>query len=718
MARDTAQASKSPNTKGVVAEALKFQTSVEEFEATLRADQREDARFAWVPGNQWQTKELHLRHQSHRPTLEINKLPQFLRQITNEVKQNRPAMKVIPSDDFADVETADKLTSLVRYIETRAKGDMAYDEALHWATTVGVGYFRVLTDYTSYGSLNQDICIRPIFDPHSVYFDPDSREVDGCDAQRVLITEDMPRESFERLYPKADTLGIPVTDATGWITRDTIRVGEFFRVEYEQAPKGLMGKAEAMPRVHWYKLTATEILDHRILPISYIPVFPVYGELRYIEGRKECFGMVRMAKDPQRMYNYWTTIEAELLQLAPKAPWIGAQGQFEGHPEWNEANIRNFAKLEYVPVVDPVTNTVLPPPQRTDFAQVPVGVVTAKQGSDQDLKAVMGIYDPSLGQASNEVSGRAILARQHSSNVANFHYVDNLGKAIRHAGCVILQWLPHIYDTARTLRILGEDGTIQQWAVNQADPVTGRLWRLDMGEYDIIATTGPSFATRRQEGAETQLEFLRLNPGSAPLISDLVVKAQDWPGAQQMAQRLKAMLPPEIRQAEDQGQSPEVGAALAQAGQLEQQLQQVGGELQQTQIALKSKELDVQVKQRELDLKNLELQLKAREAEVTLETEKVKAQAMVESAAATPPAQMNFPNAGPEVFMDLVQSLQQTNATLGMLAEGQMQTQQTLQALIQLTNMVAQGKSKVGQAKRAPDGTWSFNVQESPLTLQ
>lgn len=555
-----------------------------------------------------------------RPCLTINKIPQHVNQVTNDIRQNRPSIKVIPVDDEADPEVAEVLNGIIRHIQYSSDADVAYDTAADNEVTAGVGYIRVLTDYIDDKSFDQDILIKRIKNPFTVYMDPAMTEPDGSDARFCFITEMISKEEFEAEYPNAEVTDWETQgrgdDHENWFEDKKVRVAEWWRVEEETKTLSLWangqmsydgddlmaigvieGERPIKTRqvqkrvVKFRKITACEILEESDWAGYYIPIARAVGNEFDIEGKMIVSGIVRNAKDAQRMYNYWASQEVEMLALAPKAPFIGAAGQFEGfETEWGTANTTNYAYLEYNPVVDTAAGeTPFPPPQRSAPPQPSAGIIQAKIGAADDIKSATGQYDASLGQRSNETSGKAIMARQREGDIGTFHYVDNLSRAIRHVGRIIVDLIPKIYDTKRIARIIGEDDEIDTATIDPNQPqamtekrdesgkVIEKIYNPGVGRYDVAVIVGPSYTTKRQEAAEAMTSMVQGNPQLWQVIGDLLVKNMDWPGADEMAKRLKATLLPAV-QGEDDEVPPHVKQAINEAMQ---HMEQMKGQIQQ-----------------------------------------------------------------------------------------------------------------------------------------
>ena len=621
-----------------------------------RDSELDDLRFyAGSPDNQWQWPNdvLQTRGSSQgpvvsaRPCLTINKLPQHVKQITNEQRMNRPTIKVLPVDDKSDIEMADVFNGVIRHIEYTSDADVAYDTACENQVTYGEGYLRILTEYCDDTSFDQEIKIGRIRNSFSVYMDPMIQDPAGADARWCFITDDMTKDEYERAYPKASPIstltarGIGDSSINQWISETTVRVAEYFYIECEKATlnlypgnqtaltgtpddsllramfgKPLRSRQLDRERVKWCKTNGYEILEESEWAGSFIPVVRVVGNEFEVDGQLYVSGLVRNAKDAQRMYNYWCSQEAEMLALAPKAPFIGYGGQFEGYEQqWKTANTQNWPYLEVNPDVTDGQGAVLPLPQRAQPPMASSGLLQAKAGASEDIKSTTGQYNASLGMTSNERSGKAIIARQRESDVGTYHYPDNLARAVRHIGRQLVDLIPKIYDTARVARILGEDGEPSTVKMNpdQEEPVkkimgpggvvVDKIYNPRVGKYDVRVITGPGYATKRQEALESMAQLLQGNPQLWQVAGDLFVKNMDWPGAQDLAKRLQKMLDPKVMADED---NPALVAANQQMEAMNAEMQQMFKMLQNVQQSMEAKEMHI---------KQFEAEIKAYQAE-------------------------------------------------------------------------------------------------------
>jgi hypothetical protein len=614
---------------GVMAKDDKLAEKRRRFEIAVDAENenrniaRENLLFARM-GEQWPEKIKRQREMEDRPVLTINKMPAFIRQVVNDSRQNRPQIKVKPVDDKADKQTANVLEGLVRNIERTSKADVAYDTAVEYAVSMGWGYIRVGIDYEYDDTFDKCLKIERVANPFSVYGDPFSTSIDGSDWNEAHVTELLTKEEFKAKYKGAEQVDWAGDGYEGlempWKEDNEILVCESWhreqaereilmlsdgrvvgRKEYEAGADifqmaGITPVNSRMTRA--YKITqcimsGAEILEENEWHGQYIPIIPVYGEEINVEGKRHFRSLVHHAIDAQRMFNYWRTTATELVALAPRVPFIGEEGSFDTDPNWLTANTRSHAFLQYARGTQP--------PQRQPLdGGGAAGAMSEALAAGDDMKAIIGMYDASLGQRSNETSGKAIMARQREGDVNTFHFVDNLARSIRQVGCVLLDLIPKVYGGQRVIRIIGSDETEQvarlgsqpegqqpQQQPSQpgqmASPGGGLpkgaegIYDLSAGRYDVAVDTGPSFTTRREESAQQMVEMIRAYPDAAPIIGDILVKALDWPQAEEIAERLKAMLPPQIQQ--QGGLPPQLQQMIQKGQEMIQQLQQENGQL-------------------------------------------------------------------------------------------------------------------------------------------
>lgn len=625
----------------ILATARKRFERCREYYNESREKQKDDIRFeAASPDDPWQWPEemRRKRQQEGRPCLTINKLPQHVSQVVNDIRQNRPAMRFRPAAGDASAETADILNGLARHIEAISDADIAYDSAAQNEVVHGEGYVRVLTQFVSDNAFEQDIFISPVNDVFTCFLDPDAEDPAGADARYAFLAKDYTEEDFKAEFPDADAVDWDFDDHGDWFSRDKhVRVAEYFSLEKkadtlhawangatsyasdEKLPAGVIqGEKPARSRkvqrtvMVWRKITGNQILESNTYNWRYIPIARVLGNVKFVDGKPIVSGIVRNAKDAQRQYNTTQTAIAERVALAPKTPWIAPYEATVGFEDkWSTANTVAHDVLNYNHLDE--SGQPIPAPQRVSPATIEPGLQQLMLTAADDIKSTTGQYDASLGQRSNETSGKAIMARQREGDTSTYHYVNNLGVMVRHVGRIVLDIIPTVYDTARVMRILGEDDSESfarldpeaPQAYQEVEDEHGEIMRIfnpNVGTYDVVSSVGPSFTTRRVEAAQAMTELVQAAPQLWGVVGDLLVKSQDWPGAEEMAKRLKLTLIPPVQQMIDQEDKkteipPQVQMAMQQ---MQQQMQQANEMM--AQAAQHISQLEAEKESKELEL--------------------------------------------------------------------------------------------------------------------
>lgn len=597
-------------------EGVEFLRTATDAESHTRNLALEDLRFG--NGDQWPSYAMQARGQD-RPQLTINELDAYIRQVCNQQRQQRPRIKVDPVDDQSDVKTAKIITGLTRHIQLNSDADSAYDTAFEFAVRMGFGYWRLDRDYVREDSFDQDIYINLIENPFTVYFDPNSTLPDGSDSERVLVTDMMARKAFKLEYPDAQEDGFLMTGTgdlmSDWISKEQIRIAEYFYIEkiktellklsdgtvmfkdqlteriqalMAQTGVEVIGNRPTMTRkVKRCKQTYSEILEEHDIPGRYIPIVPCYGNTIMIDGKRQRSGIIRQAKDPQRMINFWQTSITESIALAPKAKWLMEEGQDEGHEnEWKNANMSATPVLRYKRTN--VAGQEASVPQRIAPEPPPSGAIEASMLATTNLQRVLGMYDPAIRTGNQVKSDRTINAEQLQSDQSNFQFYDNFTRSLKHTGRIILEWIPVVYDTARVQRIIGDDGRSDVVTLNEKqeqDGIQKVLNDVTVGTYDVIMETGPGYDSKRREGVTATMELMKTPVGEkvAQAADDLIVRQMDFPGADAIADRLAAANPlSEIDEKSDI--PPQVQMKMKGMQELIKQLQ---GQLQQAVVEIK-----------------------------------------------------------------------------------------------------------------------------------
>ena len=495
--------------------------------------------FKFLAGEQWPTEIINSRRLESRPCLTINRTKSYHQQVINSIRQQRPRIKVHPVDDEATVEMADIINGMTRHIEESSNAGYAYDTAASCSTAAGIGYFRIVADYVDSESFDQELQFAAVDNPFSVYFDPNSTQPDGSDAEGVLICDKMSRALFRKFYPgQDDGQGFISGNADrnpDWLTADEIRVAEYYKVERSletllmlsngktawerDLPKNyreMLAKSgfevsssrkSYRRKIMWYKLTSMEILEQREMPGKWIPIVPVYGNTMLVDGRRRHSGIVRDARDAQQMYNAERTAMIETINLAPKAKWLMVEGQDEGYEaEWQQANVSARPILHYKRTG--LDGMPAEAPERLQPEPPAAGIMAAAGAIAEDLQSVLGIVDPAMRIKGN-VSGKALQGERIQSDNSNFHYYDNLMHSIRHAGKILLDLIPHYYDTERVIRIIDPSGQPDTVKINEEEAETGKILNdVTVGQYDVVMDVGPGYATKRQEALDTFMNLM------------------------------------------------------------------------------------------------------------------------------------------------------------------------------------------------------------------
>ena len=642
-------------------------------ESENRADMVDDLRFAAL--DQWPDDVKSDRE--GRPMLTLDHIGQSIRKVTGGIRQNMPSIKVDPIDDGADKDTASVIEDLTRQIEQTSKAQSgAYMTAANFQVKMGYGVWRVNTVENKDDIFTQDIVIQRERNPFTWYFDPDAVEPQKQDGRFCIKSETMSGDKFKSLY-KMEIPNSTPSPSVGesmerWYSDDSVRVGEYFvkkkkKRELTQLSNGAVIPTDEITQqdiqsyrqqgiepvktrlvevdeIHWYKLSAFEILEHTIWPGKLFPAVPVYGVEENIEGKTEYRGIVRAAKDPQRMYNYWNSAAAETIALQPKAPWLITKDQIKGYEEfWNQANQKNIPYLPYNP------DGKAPPPQRVSPPTMQAGLLQQAQISAVDIQQATGVFEASTGDLPEQRSGKAVIALQQEADLGTSLFMANLAGAIEHTGRIIIDLIPKYYDTQRIVRLRGEDDSVKFVEINRPmlTPDGMQIQNdLTRGKYDVRVGVGPSFRTRRMEAASSMVELARVFPQILEISGDLVAKNLDWPGADEMAERLRKLLPPGI--AEPTEEEAEQMQAQQQMAQQQQQIQQAAIQLEmgEKQAIIENKNADTVKKLTEAEQNGIENAVQVAELAAAQRNEALLNQALSEILTLVGPQALPAPTAG------------------------------------------------------------------------
>lgn len=616
-------------------------------ESRVRQDMRNDMLFESGGAYQWNAAALAQRQQDQRPIITINRIASAIKQVTNKQRAARLGVQIAPINGNADVDTAEALQGIIRAIETNSDADVAYTTAGRHQVVMGRGYWRIVTEFAEDDGYEQVIAIRRVRNALSVFMDPSAEQPDGSDARFGFVVEDLTKDEFVERYGDAAysswSAFMTQTKMVDWSPLGHVRIADYFYVEVTEKdvtqvefPSAQTGQlvTEVMPtniltnplpdgwrkvwqrkvqtrQCKWAKITPVSILEGnddlsagRDFPSRYIPIVPVLGEERDLDGYVDLRGMTRDAADPCRAYNYNIAGALEVIGLAPRAPYIGAAGQFKGfETEWDTAHLKSYSRLNYNP--QDIMGQPVPPPQRQPFSPNIEAFVQAAAQADNDIKATTGLYDASLGQKGPEQSGKAILERKQQGDLGTSDYLDNQSRAVRYGGRIMLDMIPRVYTPYRVLRVLGLDDQPKSImvhtgqtpkqdleAIAAAQGIT-EIYDLSVGRYDVSVSAAPSYASRRQEGTDAMLNLVQSYPAILPLVGDLMVTNMDWPGAQQIGARMKAAYNPPDPDGPNQAIPPQVAGQMKQ---MQAQIQHLTGLLSTEQLKYQAQERMTQMR--------------------------------------------------------------------------------------------------------------------------
>ena len=593
------------------------------WEANARNLFLEDIKFANADsdnGYQWPNDIRRNRDIDERPVLTVNKTRQHNLQIINDAKRNKPSIKIQPTGNGATYESAQIYEGICRHIEYISNAQVAYDTATTFQVQGGIGYWRVVTDYADNDTFDQEIFIRRVKDPMSIYLDPDITEVDGADARYGFAFTDMPKDEFNEAYPKLKDKYAQTTlnDNTGWADENHVRIAEYYRavvksnrlvafkmphdgsttVHRESDMKRILDKEVFKTvmddpatkfrsiddvEIEYFLIVGEDVAEENIWPGKYIPLVRVVGEETIIEGMMDRKGHTRALKDPQRIYNYWSSSAVEQVALQSKIPWVAPAQAIEGlETYWETANTVNHSILPYNHLDD--AGNPIPAPQRPQAPVMASAYVQGMQIASDELRAVSGQYQAEMGAPSNERSGTAIQMRQRQGDNATYGFIDNLAIAIRYTGRILIDLIPKIYDTQRIIKIMAEDGVENEVLIDphakqayaqkqvQINQQVKTIFNPNVGKYDVQADIGPAYATRRQETFNAFMQIISQAPEILKIAGDIMFKAADFPMANELAERMKRTMPPSLLGEGPSAEEQKMSAQLKQASQTVQKL--------------------------------------------------------------------------------------------------------------------------------------------------
>lgn len=609
----------------ILADAKAFKKEAQDYWQDTFDRGHEDKEFITIEGKQWDAKARVKRTDEGKPTLEFNLLRTFATQQINTMRQNRPQIQVVPVDNGADTDIAKILGGLIKDTEEASNAEDATDQAAENAVYGGLGFIRLITDYVSDDSFNQEPRFVPIENPEAVLLDPLSKRLDGSDASKCLVVEWVKKSAIKAQYGE-DATDFEVEGATDWENKpdDTVLIAEYFYKEdvsdellllkdgsiafkselsEDDAALAVESRQSKRTEIKWAKISGSKVLETGVFPGKFIPIVPVYGAVNWIGNERHVFSLVHFAKDPQRLFNYWKSAEAHILQKNQDEILAVEHEAIAGfEDEW--LNPGKYGASRYRSRDE--NGTQYAAPQRIGAAQPPTGILNATATSQALISDTLNMHAPQMGQDVNSQSGRAIGLLQRQADTAHFHFQDNLNKSLRQCGRILVDLYPRLYDTPMVRRIIGKDGEEEMVKLN-AQPETpdemskaidGILNNLSMGRYDVRIDTGPSFNTQREQSFQLLMQVAQFAPGVMQSAGDLIIKDSPLVNAKEIADRIKKTMLPQLL--EDDPSVPP--AVKAQMTQMQQQMQEQMQQMQEMARQLQDKQADREVEIRKAEI--------------------------------------------------------------------------------------------------------------------
>lgn len=662
----------------LISEVLKHFDDAESGSVSVdnRKNMADDLRFCYEPGAQWEPTTLLRR--SGRPNYSYNRTVQSVNQVVGDQRQARITGRVRAVNKDASKETADIYAGLIRNIEACSGAQYIYSDQFKFAVAGGWGAWRICPDFVDDEGFDQELYIRGVPNPMTVYWDPAATCPCKSDSQWCVVAERVNKEAFEAEWPDASLSSIQLPrDSRDWFTSDEIRIAEYWKrigkkkriarlsdgriVEYTPELRRIEEQLEQMSQggipiptiekerttvvwtVKWWKVTAADVLEG---PEEYnwkrIPVIRIPGRYINIEGQEYVQSMIRHAKDAQRTYNYNRSTMVESVALTPKAPYKLTPKMITGYEDqWNTANAINRPYLLYN--VDPASPTQMP--MREQPPDVPQALIALAAADAEDIKQTTGQVNPSVptDQMSADESGVALRTRLLSGGSNAYEFTDNLQRAVQITQEMLIDMIPTVYDTERVVRIVGEDEVEDYVTVNGVDEKKGIMVVLAKGAYDVTVTIGPAYATARQENIDKLMEATAALPVIQEVGADIIVKNLDIEDGDELRKRIRkkyiaaGLIQPTDEEAEEMGPPPPPDPAqTALVERLQAQTARDSATAQKTQAEVQMLPLEMEERVAQIVNTRLESLLKAGElSQVGGQTVKAERQKVIDAEPAT-----------------------------------------------------------------------------------
>lgn len=559
------------------------------------------------------------------PCLTINKVRVHNDIIINEMSKRASGIKVRPTAGKASYRAAEEMQKIIFRIQNQSKFSSQKRKVAEQQVDGGIGYIVIETKYVSNKSNAQDIYLVASRDPTGVYLDRWSVEPDGSDATHGFIFEEMSRREFNRQYPqwKGKVGTSPLhTEMTAWLSDKSITKVKYYRkrqkkdllvwfredeneefqykfrseIKEESGPdiyKSLMddikeGRIEGGTRsvtndeVEWFLIAGDQIIDRGDWAGKYIPICRCVGREMVIDKTLDRKGHTRPLIDAQRMLNYAESCSVEGVASQVKSTWLAPARAVEGQEQWKDANVKNYAVLLWNDVDDEAPEALqkVEPPIRIEPPKPSPGWLQVGQNAERHLMMVSGQWQAQLGEDDRQsaASGKAINERQEQGDTATYHFVEHMADMERFIGVQLLDLIPKIYDVKTALQVLDEKGE-RTWI--QIDPdqkeavrelrdlqeegeAIAIAFNPSIGEYECVSDPGPDYATQRQEAWNAITQIVVANKDLVAVVGDLLFKYGDFPGADDIMERLQKEIKETKPYLFDDNLDPQLAAAQEQ----------------------------------------------------------------------------------------------------------------------------------------------------------
>lgn len=577
-----ARVSKADRLKKIHSESMRAFNMVQSSVRIERLQCLADRRFYSIAGAQWEGSLA--RQFENKPKFEVNKVQAAVFKVINEYRNNRIGVRFIPRDGSKDDKLTDACNGLYRADEQDSTADEAYDNAFEEGVAGGFGAWRlraVLEDEYSDNEY-QRIRMEPIFDADStVFFDRDAKRQDKSDAKHCWVLVPMTWDSYKETYnddPTTWPKEIHLTEFDWMIPNDTVYVAEYYKVEAvnearyiyrsatgEEASYGkedfeddeelvarllATGWAEIRrdkikcKKIHKYLMSGGKILDDQgYIAGNNIPIVPFFGKRWVVDNVERCQGVVRPAKDTQRLKNMQISKLAEISAKSAVEKPIFAPEQVTGFAVmWADDNIADNPYLLANPITDAAgTPVAYGATSYTKVPNIPPAMAALLQVTDTDMKDLLGATE-SVDQMNANQSGVAVEMVQGRIDMNSFIYMSNMGKAVKRSAEIWLGMAKELFvEEGRKMKTMTDQKEVGQIEIMRPviDPETAAtVYENDLGnsQLEVYIEVGPSSSSRRNSvvRAVSGMMGLTQDPETLQVLSHVALMNMEGEGIEDM----------------------------------------------------------------------------------------------------------------------------------------------------------------------------------------